>query len=110
MGFVPLTPTYSLTMNQLDQFIQNNRQAILSLAHKHGAEKVMIFGSRARGDFRPESDVDILVKAGKNLSPFFPGGLLMDLEELLGCKVHVTEVEALHNAVRDHILKEAVYL
>ncbi|MCP4353928.1 MAG: nucleotidyltransferase family protein [Desulfobacterales bacterium] len=94
----------------LDKLITDNRDAILYAARKHGAENVRVFGSRARGDVRSDSDVDILAEAGKDVSPFFPGGLLMDLQDILGCKVHVTEPDALHHAIRDQILKEAVFL
>lgn len=37
---------------------------IQALARKHGVSKVILFGSRARGDFRPKSDIDLAVKGG----------------------------------------------
>lgn len=58
----------------------------------------------------PTSDVDILVDCGPNRTPFFPGGLLADLEDLLGRRVHVLTVEAIHRAIRDQVLREAVPL
>jgi len=94
----------------LDKLIQDHHKDILSLAHKHGAVRISVFGSRARGDARADSDVDLLVAAGPHHSPFFPGGLLMDLQDLLGCSVNMTETEALNNAIRDQIMKEAVAL
>ena len=48
-----------------------------------------MFGSMARGDAGPESDVDLLVEVGPNPSPWFPGGLVVELEELLGRRVQV---------------------
>jgi hypothetical protein len=94
----------------MDKLIRKNRDAILSLARKHGAEKIKIFGSRARDDARPDSDVDFLIEAGSDISPFFPGGLLFDLQELLRCNVHVMEKDGLHFAIRERVLKEAVLL
>ena len=93
-----------------DMFIREKREAILLTARKHGVRKVFVFGSRARGDARPDSDVDILVEAGKDTSFFFPGGLLADLQDVLGCKVNVAEPEGLHPAIRNQVLKEAVRL
>lgn len=94
----------------IDQLIKDKREAILFTARKHGARKVSVFGSRARGDARSDSDADILVEAGKDTSPFFPGGLLADLQEILGCRVDVAEPEGLHPAIRNQVMKEAIQL
>jgi len=94
----------------LDHLIRDRREAILFTARKHGARKMSVFGSRARGDARPDSDADILVEAGENTSPFFPGGLLADLQDILGCRVDVAEPDGLHPAIRDQVLREAVQL
>jgi hypothetical protein len=51
--------------------------------------------------------VDLLVDVGPDPSPFFPGGLLADLEELLGRRVDVLTENALHWYIRDRILREA---
>src|SRR5205807_1935846 len=69
-----------------------------------------VFGSFARNEVRPESDLDLLIEAGPNTTPFFPGGLIADLEEELGRKVDVVEEEALHHLLRDRIQAEAVPL
>jgi len=91
----------------LQELLQEKRQEILDIAAKHGAYNVRIFGSVARGVAGPESDVDFLVDAGPKRTPWFPGGLLIDLEELLGCKVHVVTEKAIHWYIRDRVLKEA---
>jgi len=67
-----------------------------------------VFGSVARGQAGPDSDVDFIVERGPTPSPFFPGGLIADLEELLGCRVHVVTEKALHRLMRDQVLREAV--
>lgn len=94
----------------IDEILGGKRAAILRLAARHGARSIRVFGSVARGEATPKSDVDFLVEAGPNRTPFFPGGLLADLEELLGRKVHVVSAEALHSYIRDGVLKEAVSL
>ena len=92
------------------EVLQARREEILHLAAKHGAYNVRVFGSVARGDAGPTSDVDLLVDCGPNRTPFFPGGLLAELEELLGRRVQVLTVEAIHRGIRDQVLREAVPL
>jgi hypothetical protein len=94
----------------LKQLIKSNRDEILRIARRHGAENVRIFGSVARGDAGPDSDLDLLVEVGAARTPFFPGGLIADLEALLGCKVEVATPDALHDRIRSRVLEEAVPL
>lgn len=86
------------------------RDEILRIAARHGARNVRVFGSFARGDARPDSDLDLLIDAGPQTSPWFPGGLVADLEELLGRRVDVVEPAGLHHLLRDRVLAEAVAL
>jgi uncharacterized protein len=90
------------------QLIRLNRDEILKIADRHGVRNVRVFGSVARGDARPESDVDFLVEAGPSTSSWFPGGLIVDLEALLGRRVEVVTERGIHPQLRDNILKEAV--
>jgi uncharacterized protein len=94
----------------IDQLLTTKRQEILRLAAKHGAHNVRVFGSVARGEAGPYSDVDFLVDAGPKRTAFFPGGLLADLEELLGCNVDVVTEKALHPSIRARVLHEAIPL
>jgi hypothetical protein len=87
--------------------IKEKREDILRLAAQHGARNVRLFGSVARGEAGEGSDVDFLVDAGPDTSPWFPGGLLVDLENLLGCKVDIVMENALHWYIRDRVLQEA---
>ena len=90
--------------------LQEKREAILSLAARHGARNVRIFGSAACGDAGPESDFDFLVDLDADRSLLDLGGLLMDLRELLGRDVDVVTEPSLHWYIRDQILREAVPL
>lgn len=94
----------------LNQLVKEKREEILQIAAKHGAYNVRIFGSVARGEAGPDSDVDFLVEMEANRSLFDLGGLLADLQDLLNCKVDIAEPEGLHWFIRDQILKEAVPL
>jgi predicted nucleotidyltransferase len=90
--------------------LQEKRLDILRLCAKHGATNVRLFGSVARGEATSTSDVDFLIDRGPQRSPWFPSGLILELEELLGCKVDVVTSKAIHWYIRDRILKEAVPL
>ena len=94
----------------VNQLVHDKRTEILRIAQRHGARNVSVFGSVARGEAQPGSDVDFLVDAGPRRTPFFPGGLIADLMDLLGCQVEVVTREALHERIRDRVLEEAVTL
>jgi predicted nucleotidyltransferase len=90
--------------------LMESRQAILNAAARRGAHNIRVFGSVARGDARPDSDLDLLVDLdpGRNLLDL--GGLLMDLQELLNCRVDVVTEKGLRSRVRERVLREAVPL
>ena len=92
----------------MDPLIQRHRDEILRVADRHGARRVYVFGSRARGTATAASDLDLLVETGPARSFFFPGGLIADLEALLGCRVEVVTEAGLHPALRTQVLEEAV--
>jgi predicted nucleotidyltransferase len=90
--------------------LQQRRQEILAIAAKHGAYNVRIFGSLARGEADEQSDVDILVELEEGRSLLDLGGLSMDLENLLECKVDVVTARGLRKRISECVLREAVPL
>lgn len=90
--------------------IETHRAEILSLAERYGLRDVRVFGSMARGDVEEHSDIDLLVTAPEGTSGLALGGLLMDVSELVGRTVDVVTERAIHPALRDRILREAVRL
>ena len=90
-----------------DALLNNKRDAILRLAAQHGATNVRVFGSVARGEAGPQSDVDFLVELEPGRSLLDRATLLADLEELLGRKVDVVTERSLYWLLRRRILKEA---
>ena len=94
----------------ITQLLQDKREEILQLAEKHGARRVRIFGSVARGEARSDSDVDVLVEFEAGRSLLNRIALMQDLEDLLGRKVHVVTEKALHHMIRDKALAQAVAL
>ncbi len=91
--------------------LRSRRDEILDLAAKYGAGNVRVFGSVVRGEAGPESDVDFLIDV-VDWSRFTwgGGGLLMDLQDLLGCEVDLVTEKGLHRYIRDNVLNEAVPL
>ena len=92
------------------QGIREHRDEILQVAARHGRGNVRLFGSVARGDDTLESDVDLLVDVTGETTPWFPGSLVADLEQLLGRRVQVVIRRSLSPLIRDSVLREAVPL
>lgn len=94
----------------VNEVLGGKREEVLRVAARHGARNVRVFGSVARGEAGPASDVDFLVETGPAPSSWFPAGLLVDLEDLLGRRVHVLTERALHPRLKSRVLREAVPL
>jgi predicted nucleotidyltransferase len=94
----------------IEELLLPLKEEILRIAAKYGAYNVRVFGSVARGEARPDSDVDFLVELEPQRTLLDQIALIQSLEELLGRKVDVTEPETLHELIRDKVLREAVVL
>lgn len=94
----------------IDEVLKDKRDEILSIAARHGARRVRVFGSVARGEADDVSDVDFLVDMEPGRSLLDMGGLLMDLRELLGRRVDVITEQGLRPRIRARVLREAVEL
>ncbi len=92
------------------ELLNETREEIQRIAAKHGAHNVRVFGSFARGEAGPQSDLDLLISVGPKTTPWFPGGLVSDLEQLLGRRVDVLTENGLSPLIRDRVLNEAVPL
>lgn len=89
------------------ELLDSKREDILRIAARYGARSVRVFGSAARGDSGPSSDVDFLVELEDGRSLLDLVGLKQDLEKTLGRPVDVVEPEGLHWYIRDNVLHEA---
>ena len=97
-------------MISYDELLRTKREEILRIAARHGAYNVRIFGSVARGEADEKSDIDLLVNMEPGRSLFDLGGLLADLEDLLGCNVDVVTEDGLRDRIRNRVLSEAIAL
>jgi uncharacterized protein len=93
-----------------NELLYKKREDILRVASKRGAYNVRVFGSVARGEADSKSDIDLLVDLEPGRSLFDLGGLLMDLQDLLGQNVDVVMERGLRERIRERVLKEAVPL
>jgi predicted nucleotidyltransferase len=87
--------------------LREKRDDITRVADKHGATNVRVFGSVVRGESGPSSDLDLLIDVGPKTSSWFPAGFILDLENLLGCRVDVVTERGLDPLLRDQVLSEA---
>jgi uncharacterized protein len=95
-------------MMKLQRLLQEKREDILAVADRHGAFNVRVFGSVSRGEETENSDIDFLVDYDlKRVSAWFPGGLLMDLQDLLDRKVDIVTEQGLSPLIKDRVLAEA---
>ena len=92
------------------ELISSHRKQILELADKYGASDVRVFGSVARGTADEKSDIDFLVDLAPGRSLLDLGGLLYELQHLLGKNVDVVTSAGLRSRIRDRVLKEAVHI
>jgi len=92
---------------KIDELLKAKRQEILAIAARHGARNLRVFGSVARGEAGPESDIDILVEMDSGKSLLDHVALMQDLEDLLQRKVDVVSEKALHWHIRERVLAEA---
>ena len=95
-----------MTMAELREF----REEILDIARNRGISDVRVFGSVARGDARPDSDVDFLVEVEPGRSILAVGGFLDEVSELLGRPVNVVSAGGLSGNFGSHVRAEATPL
>ncbi len=94
----------------LQTLLKQKRELILETAAHYGAYDVRVFGSVARGEADGTSDIDLLVKLEPGRSLMDLGGLLYDLQNLLGTKVDVVTEKGLRARIREQVLREAIPL
>jgi uncharacterized protein len=91
----------------VDTGLEHQREQILALAARHGCRNVRVFGSRARGEATPDSDVDLLVDVEPDRSMLDIVGLWEDLTTLLRCQVDLVTDGGLSPYLRKRICAEA---
>ncbi|MES1243246.1 MAG: nucleotidyltransferase family protein [Acidobacteriota bacterium] len=94
----------------IEELLRHRKREILAIAATHGASNIRVFGSVARGEAGPDSDVDLLVDLEHGRSLLDHAALKVELEQLLKLPVEVATERGLKPTIREHILREAVPL
>lgn len=87
--------------------VQINQPRLAELCRKHEVRVLKLFGSAARGEDTPESDIDLLVEFEGQKSLFDLIGLELELTEFLGRKVDLLTERSISPYLRDRILASA---
>lgn len=94
----------------IDEILADKRDEIIRIANKYGARNLRVFGSVARGEAGPESDVDFVVRFEPGRSLLDQSNMILDLQELLGRKVEIASEKWLNEHIKEQVLSEAVPL
>lgn len=94
----------------LGRRLRRRRKAIIEVAARRRARNVRVFGSVARGDDTPTSDIDLLVDLDGGVGLLALGELEHELSDLLGVKVDIVPATMLKSGVRDEVISEAIPL
>ncbi|MBN2127902.1 MAG: nucleotidyltransferase domain-containing protein [Sedimentisphaerales bacterium] len=94
----------------IEEIISEKREAILALAARYAASNVRVFGSVADGRADDANDVDFLVDMEPSRNLLDLGGLLMDIQDLLGRKVEVVTEAGLRDRIRQTVCNQAMRL
>ncbi|MCL2860447.1 MAG: nucleotidyltransferase domain-containing protein [Oscillospiraceae bacterium] len=86
--------------------IDELKKLIIPILIKYGVDKAYLFGSYARGEATPESDIDILIKSEAIKSLFKLGGLYYELEEILNKSIDIITEETFTNQPTDELDEE----
>ena len=95
------------TLEEIERILREHRE---ELRRKFKVKEIGIFGSYVRGEAKETSDVDILVEFDETPSLFEFIKLEMYLSELLGVKVDLVMKKALKPHIKQHVLREVVYV
>jgi len=88
------------------QILRQNQAEI----NAYGVKSLALFGSVARDEARPDSDVDLLVEFDRPVGLFGLVALQLRLEELLGCPVDIGTMDSLKPLIRSRVMEECVYV
>ena len=91
------------------RFSNETKQGITDLCRKHHIREISLFGSRVRGDNRPDSDYDFLIEfdPAVRIGLFEYGRAWVEFEELMGSKVDLIDKKGLKPLIRGSVLAEA---
>ena len=99
-----------VAMRPLRDLVEARRVEIKEIVARHHGRSVALFGSVARGEELPGSDIDLLVELEPGARPIELLSIGVELEELLGVKVDVGSPGSLRDRMRAEVLVESISL
>jgi len=95
--------------NQL-QLKEEIKEKIISVLVKHGIKRILVFGSYARNEATPKSDLDLIVDFPEGTSLLDHVGIEIELSEALNMKIDLLSRNGISPYIKDHMLKEAIVI
>ena len=98
----------SMANQTVPELNASTKEQLLEVLRRHEIVRASVFGSVARGEATPESDIDLLVELPPDWSLFDLVRLERDLTEAVGTRVDVVTYRSLHHLIRDRVLSEQI--
>ena len=86
------------------------KETIISILVKHGIKRILVFGSYARNEATPKSDLDLIVDFPEGTSLLDHVGIEIELSEALNMKIDLLSRNGISPYIKDHVLKEAIVI
>ena len=86
------------------------KEKIISILVKHGIKRILVFGSYARNEATPKSDLDLIVDFPEGTSLLDHVGIEIELSEALNMKIDLLSRNGISPYIKDHVLKEAIVI
>ena len=99
-------PRRAVTLDE----VRAHRDEIVQLGERFGVRNIRVFGSVARGEATPESDLDLLVDVDRGHGYFDMAGFALGVEDQIGVFTQVATPRGLKFRIRDRVIREAVAL
>jgi predicted nucleotidyltransferase len=97
-------------MSQKPYSIDEIKERIAPVAECYGVEKIYLFGSYARGEAKPGSDIDLCIEKGRLRTLFELSGFCVDIEDALKKHVDVVETQGVYVEIKEEIEKDKVLI
>ena len=97
-------------MNNKIELNEEIKKKIISILIKHGIKKILVFGSYARNEATPKSDLDLIVEFPEGTSLLDHVGMEIELSEALNMKIDLLSRNGISPYIKDQVLKEAIVI
>jgi predicted nucleotidyltransferase len=97
-------------MKQKLYSIDEIKECIAPVAERYGVEKIYLFGSYARGEAKPDSDIDLCIESGKIRTLFQLSGFCIDVQEGLDNEIDVVEMQGVYDEIKEEIERDKVLI